>query len=324
MQVARTRSLVEGGILSAVAIIFAMMSVYLPVLGMFVNLIWPVPIVLLGVRHGFRWSFLCLVVSSTIIAILVNPLQALSVLLGFGLIALTLGYCFRQRFSPFKVMLWGTVASFISKGLVIGSAFLFMGINPIAMQMEGMEQGMTAVMDLYRGFGLKEAELATLEQTMRTTLDLMKIILPAGFAIASVVDTYINFWIAKAVLKKLGFLTEPFPPFRKWNLPMYFMWLYGASLLLIMAFHDDQTSLYYLSGINLQVVTNVALLVQGLALLAHLTFEKNWPKWIRPIAIFILLTNGMLAQMVVLAGAFDLAIDYRKLRRTAAEEKESR
>ena len=324
MQVARTHSLVEGGILSAVAIVFAMMSVYVPILGMFVNLIWPVPIILLGVRHGFRWSFLCLVVSSTIIAILINPLQALSVMLGFGLIALTLGYCFRQRFSPFKVMLWGTVASFISKGLVIGSAFLFMGVNPIAMQMEGMEQGVSAVMELYRGFGLKEEDLATMEQTMRTTLDLMKIILPAGFAIASIVDTYINFWIAKAVLKKLGFFTEPFPPLRKWNLPMYFMWLYGASLMLVMAFHDNQTSIYYLVGVNLQVVTNVALLAQGLALLAHLTFEKNWPKWIRPIAIFILLTNGALVQMVVLAGAFDLAIDYRKLRCTDAEEKESR
>ena len=61
MQLARTRSLVEGGILSAMAIVFALISVYIPVLGMFVNLLWPVPIILLGVRHGFRWSFLCLI-----------------------------------------------------------------------------------------------------------------------------------------------------------------------------------------------------------------------------------------------------------------------
>ena len=324
MQLARTRSLVEGGILSAMAIVFALISVYIPVLGMFVNLLWPVPVILLGVRHGFRWSFLCLVVSCTIIAILVHPLQALSVLLGFGLIALTLGYCFRRRFSPFKVMLWGSVASFISKGLIIAAAFAFMGINPISTQLEGMTKGMDMVMELYRGFGLSETDLATLEQTMRTTLDLMKVILPAGFAVASVVDTYINFWIAKAVLKKLGFVTEPFPPLRKWNLPMSFMWLYGASLLLVMLYHEDQSAFLYQAGVNLQVIANVALLIQGIALLAHLSFERNWPKWLRPVAIVLMLTNGIFTQMVVLAGAFDLAIDYRKLRRPNDEEKETR
>ena len=75
MQLARTRSLVEGGILSAMAIVFALISVYIPVLGMFVNLVWPVPIVLLGVRHGFRWSFLCLAVSGVVMAILISLVE---------------------------------------------------------------------------------------------------------------------------------------------------------------------------------------------------------------------------------------------------------
>ncbi len=324
MQAVRTRSMVEGGILAAMSIVFALMSVYVPVLGMFVNLVWPVPIVLLGVRHGFRWSFLCLAVSGVVMAILISPLQALSVVLGFGLIALTLGHCFHKRYSPFKVMLWGSVASLISKGLVLGASFLLMGVNPLALQMEGMTKGVESVMELYRGFGLKDADLAVLEQTMRTTLDLMKLILPAGFAVASVIDTYINFWIAKAVLKKLNYITPPFPPLRQWSIPYYFIWLYGGSLLVVALYHADQTAWPYLVGVNLQVLANVALMVQGIALLAHLSYEKNWPKWIRPVLIFMIFTNGLFTQLIVLAGAFDLVMDYRKLRRTALAEKESR
>ena len=159
MQAVRTRSMVEGGILAAMSIVFALMSVYVPVLGMFVNLVWPVPIVLLGVRHGFRWSFLCLAVSGVVMAILISPLQALSVVLGFGLIALTLGHCFHKRYSPFQVMLWGSVASVVSKALVLGASFVLMGVNPLALQAEGMTKGVAAVMDIYRGLGLKE-ELA--------------------------------------------------------------------------------------------------------------------------------------------------------------------
>ena len=35
----RIRPLVEGGILSAIAIVFALMSAYLPILGPFVNML---------------------------------------------------------------------------------------------------------------------------------------------------------------------------------------------------------------------------------------------------------------------------------------------
>ena len=124
MRQTRVRSMVEGGLLAAIAIIFAIISVYLPIIGPFVNLLWPVPIILLGVRHGYKWSIMATVVAGVIISMLVHPLQAVSVVVGFGLIGIVLGYAFRMEFSPAKTMLWGSAASLLSKIalLAIGAA----------------------------------------------------------------------------------------------------------------------------------------------------------------------------------------------------------
>ena len=38
--------MVEAGILAAIAIVMALISMYVPVLGAFVNFVWPLPIVI--------------------------------------------------------------------------------------------------------------------------------------------------------------------------------------------------------------------------------------------------------------------------------------
>ena len=46
----KTSAMVEAGILAAVAIVMALISMYVPVLGAFVNFVWPLPIVICGWR----------------------------------------------------------------------------------------------------------------------------------------------------------------------------------------------------------------------------------------------------------------------------------
>ena len=193
MQKSPVRPVVEGGVLTAVAIIFALISTYVPVLGAFVNLIWPVPIVLLGVRHGYKWSIMAVIASGVIIALLVHPLSAVSVVVGFGLIGIALGYAIRQGFPPAKTLLFGAVASLISKAAVLAISAAVMGFNPLNVQTEAMVKGLEQAMEFYRGMGMKPEDLAQMETAMRPMIDLMKIILPAGFALAAVVDTFLNF-----------------------------------------------------------------------------------------------------------------------------------
>ncbi len=314
MQKSPVRPVVEGGVLTAVAIIFALISTYVPVLGAFVNLIWPVPIVLLGVRHGYKWSIMAVVASGIIIALIMHPLTAVSVVVGFGLIGIALGYAIREGFSPTKTLLIGAAASLISKAAVLAISAAVMGFNPLNLQTDAMVKGLEQAMEFYRGMGMKAEDLSQMEATMRPMMDLMKIILPAGFVLAAFVDTFLNYQVAKAVLAKLGQRLEPFPQFRHWMMPRLTVYALAVALVSIYWGKTREIEFLFNAGMNLQVITTMVLFIQGLALFYFLADKYNLSRIVRGIILFLIFSNGIFMQALIIGGAFDLIFDYRQLR----------
>lgn len=317
MQQSKVKPMVEGGVLSAIAIVFALISTYVPLIGPFVNLIWPVPIILLGVRHGYKWSIMATAVAGIIIAMLVHPLNAVGVVVGFGLIGIVLGHAFRSGFSPVKAMLWGSAASLLSKVAVLSITAVVLGINPLSMQTDFMGKAVEQAVELYRGFGMTEEQLEQVSTSMNAMVALFKVILPAGFVLAAVVDTYLNFHIAKAVLKKMGREIEGFPPFRLWMLPRFLAYFFVLSLVGMYWGKSREIEMLYNISANVQVIASMFLFVQGLALFYYLADKYNLSRLARGIILVLIFTNGFLTQGVVFAGGIDIAVDYRGVRKAA-------
>jgi len=314
MRQTNTRSTVEAGIMASIAIVFALISAYVPVVGVFVNLIWPVPIILLGIRHGFKWSVMATIVAGAIIAILMHPLQAVSIVVGFGLIGIVLGYAFRAGFGPFRAIMWGAVASLVSKLAIIGIGILVMGINPLNFDSATMDKTLVQALEIYRGLGIPEATLAPMAEQMRTMFKLLQLIMPAALVLAAVFDTYLNFVVARAVLRKLGHHIASFPPFKEWILPRYVLYAFILAFAIMLFGQHQGIDLLSRIGTNILVVSNILLLLQGMALFYFLADKYNLSRLMRNIILLLILFNGLLTQIVVFAGIFDIAIDYRKLR----------
>jgi uncharacterized protein YybS (DUF2232 family) len=314
MQQQGIRPMVEGGILASIAILFALISAYMPFIGPFVNLIWPVPIILLGVRHGYKWSIMATFVAGVIIAMLLHPLQAVGVVVGFGLIGIVLGYSIRSQFHPVKTLLWGSVASLLSKVAVLLITAVVLGVNPLNMQTEALSQAFDQAVQMYRSLGMKEEDLTTIAANMQTMLQFMKIIVPAGFILAAIADTYLNFLVAKIVLKKLGQPIQSFPPFKDWSMPGYIVYIYLLALVGMYWGNSRQITELYHIAVNFQVITSTLLFVQGLALFYFLADKYKLSRLARGIILFLIFTNGLFTQILVVAGVFDMAFDYRQLR----------
>ena len=140
MQIRKTSALVEAGILAAIEVVFALVGSYVPVLSLFADFLLPLPIALCGQRNGFKWSLGSLLVAAMIIAIIVNPVQALSVVAVFGLIGLTVGYCMHRRLSPVKLLLFGSLSGLVAIGFSFLIGYLVLGINMIQMMLDSMQQ----------------------------------------------------------------------------------------------------------------------------------------------------------------------------------------
>lgn len=317
MSTTRVRPMVEGGILSAVAILFALISVYIPFIGAFVNLIWPVPIILLGVRHGYKWSIMATVVAGILIAILVHPLHAIGVAIGFGMTGIVLGHCFRKNFTAVSSVLFGSIASLTSKIIVLSISAAVMGINPLADHSEAMSKAVEQAINVYRNFGMKETELAQIAESMKGMLAMMKLILPAGFALASVVDTYLNFVVARAVLRKLGHHIGAFPEFRRWSFSPVLLYAFVSSMVLLYWGKSRDFEMVATTGLNLQVICSMLLMIQGMAVAFFYARKYEVPKLILWVFIVMAFTNGFIMQTTVFTGAFDIVFDFRRLRRPA-------
>ena len=301
----------EAGILAGIAIIFAFISAYLPLVGAFIHLIWPVPIILLGVRHGVKWSVMATVVAGILIAILLHPLHAVSVVVGFGLTGVVLGHGLRKEYAPAKTLLWGSAAALVSTAAVIAIGMFVIGTNPLAIQQEAMTKSVEGAIDFYRTMGMKEEDLKQIGATMSSAMDMMKIILPAGFAMAAVVTAYLNLFVAKRILKKMGHYIRPFPPFKEWQMPRLSLYAFIVAVLAMYWGHSREWTWLFHFGVNLQMIAVVFLLIQGLAVFYYLADKYKLSRLIRGIILFLVFTNGIALQIVLFAGAVDMAMNYR-------------
>ena len=175
----KTSAMVEAGILAAVAIVMALISMYVPVLGAFVNFVWPLPIVICGCRHGLKWSIMTLLVATVSIAMIISPINAFFLAAIFGLLGLILGECMRRHLPPMKMMLYGSVVAVIALVLNIVLSFWVLGIDPIEMMFSSFHQSLEQLTVYYREHGMSEADIKKTVDGYAEMLRMMRIIMPA-------------------------------------------------------------------------------------------------------------------------------------------------
>lgn len=311
----KTSAMVEAGILAAVAIVMALISMYVPVLGAFVNFVWPLPIIICGCRHGLKWSIMTLLVSTVIIAMIISPINAFFLAAIFGLLGLILGECMRRHLPPMKMMLYESIGAVIALILNIVLSFLVLGIDPIEMMFSSFHQSLEQLAVYYREHGMGEDEIKKIIDGYAEMLRMMRIIMPGAFFLCAPLMAFINYIAAKKILTKLGETFEAFPAFTKIQIPGWILWPYALSLLAVTYFYQtNQNSWMYTVSVNIQTVCSFILVFQGIVLLYWFVDNKQKPRWWANTALILLFAVPIFSQIMVYVGAFDIVFDFRKIR----------
>ena len=311
----KTSAMVEAGILAAIAIVMALISMYVPVASVFVNFVWPLPIIICGMRHGLKWSLMSLTVAGIIVAIIISPLQAFFLVAIFGLMGIVLGECMRRRMPPMRLMFFGSIGAVVALILNVVLSFAVLGINPIEMMFTSFNQSLTELATYYREQGMSEADIKTAVKGYEDLLSMMRIIMPGAFLISAPVLAFINYWAAKKILAKLGETFEPFPPFANLQVPGWILIPYTASLFAVTYFYmNAKDSWMYDLSVNVQTVTSFLLVLQGICIIYWFVENKKKPSWWAHMATTLMFFVPLFSQIIVWVGAFDIVFDYRKIR----------
>ena len=308
----RITPMTESGLLAAITVIMGLIAVYIPVLGMGAAILWPLPIIVLVVRHGLRWGMMAAVTAGVVMAMLIEPIVSLRMLITFGPVSLMLGYGFRQEWPAAKILLLSLLTAVMAMLAGLALVFAVTGINPFAMQLDILKESIQASTEAYRSMGMDEAQLATTTAEFNKAMDAVALLLPLVLTASAILITYMNFWIGGRVLRRLGHPVPVLPPFAEWRLPKAFLYLFGFALVGMYWGGTREFQLLYQLSLNVNMFATCAGVLQGAAVLAFLARRARMATWLVVLILLFILFNGFFAQILAFVGLFDMLFDYRR------------
>ncbi len=320
----KTSAMVQAGILAAVAIIMALIALYVPVIGMFVNFIWPMPIIVCGQKHGLKYSVMTLLVSAIIIAMLASPINAFFLAVIFGTLGLILGECMRRKLKPLSIMLYGSIGALIALILNLVLSFLILGIDPLNMLFTSFNDSLVQVEAFYRNHNISEEQIQQSVASLKEMIGMMRLIMPGAFLTFAPILAFVNYWAAKKVLTRLGESFESFPPFTQLKVPSWVLAPYVLSLVGVTYFYANKLQEHwgYKACVNVQTVCCLVLVLQTLSLIYWYVESKKKPRWWADLSVTLLFLIPLFSQFAVYLGAFDMVFDYRNIRGLSYRQKQ--
>ena len=309
MRTTNVKAMVEAGAMASVAVITGLVSAFVPVIYPFI----PLPITLLGLRQGAKWSAMAAFVTGVIITMLTDPIRGLKVMT-FCLIGIALGQAIRKELSPGRTLLWGSLAAAVALGAYTALTALLLGINPFVVDTASLEHALQLTINFYRSLGISEEKLVVIQASAPTMLEMSKAVVLTSFVLLSTAIAALNLFAARLVLKRLGQTLPAFPPFRLWRLPRYVLFIVIIGTALAYLGQNKEIEWLRNLGIDLQSLGFFLVFAQGLAVFYYLADKYNLSRFTRGIILLMIFVNNIFSFVVAYAGAFDLALDYRRLR----------
>lgn len=306
------KPMIESGILAAAAVVLALISFFIPVLGSFTIAVIPLPVIVLIMRHGVRWGVMATIITAVLVGMFAGPLPAINIMALCGLLGIALGYSYRRRFSAVKAIVIGSTAGILALLVSLGISFVVLGVNPINMETEFMNKTIEQAIMMEKEAGLSETELAEVRTMLEDGVSMAVKMLPAAFALAEIVLAYINFIVAGMVLRRLGETDLPtLPPLKEWRMPGIVIYVFLLSLVGQYWGVTREIEMLNNISLNLHLLSLFFGFLQGLALLFYFAERFKLSNFIRGIILLMILMTGLF-QFVGILGLFDIAIDYRR------------
>lgn len=309
-----------GGMLAAVAIIFALLSQFLP---MIFGLFAPLPMVIAVVMLDFKFSVLVAAAASILVAVLLGPVSGLSFFFQYALVGSLMGAFIKAGKNYSTIFLGATVAQAVGFGLFMLAQFALMGFDASAfsnqfMSIEGEmlknaeETGLYATLAASSGITASEAELL-----FRQTLEMVVKLMPSIYCLIFAATAAVSLWLSDYVLKRmqLGVRVNP-PQWRSIIMPTWVTAIFIASWIMLLVNNRIlDNPLLWIVAVNVMVVGVACMEVDGLSYcLAKLKLSKKSFMWQMFYVMLVLFMGVYIIFVLAFLGVFDAIMDFRHLR----------
>lgn len=297
----------EGLLVSLVAVgLFASAS-FFPVLGVALSLLAPLPLVVLGLRHGRLPLILALLLAALVLAVPISPRHGMVFLLEFGAPALLLAEGMRRGMRAEALVVLAAAALALG-----GLAVLVVSGERWGEPLQAVQQHVRGLLGEMEGFTARlglpgEAGEAVPLSKLRAFL---LTAFPGLFFTGSLLSAAGYLVVLQALARRRPAQLGGLPPagFR-WELPEMLVWAFIGSGVLYL------TGLPWLYevGVNGLIVLVGLYFLQGLSIAAFLFERFKLPRFLATLSVVLLVFQPFFTLLVAGLGLFDVWFAFRRL-----------
>ncbi|MGL4655177.1 MAG: DUF2232 domain-containing protein [Sarcina sp.] len=313
MENLRSKPLIEGAIFTGIVTILMILS-NMPGLMIIANVLVPIPVAILYIKHKWKISILSIIVGFIITSLMFGPILGIYAAVFPALVGIPLGIGIRNDKSGTTTLLYmiiGNVISYIISGAVV--IYITMGTT-----LNGFFETLVKQYQMLGEEVIKSAPNQQVADSMKQMMSMftaqnIKLALPIGIIVISFITSVIIYIIARNILIRLKFKVRPLESFSRWYIsPMIIAIIF---VFAIVAVQLKQNGITFGAEIfsGAWGILLLLFVLQGLSLAGYFLTEKLKANKLVVIAIFILLiTSGMVIYLIPI-GLVDVILDYRHL-----------
>lgn len=296
----------------AIFIVLLFTVSFLPVVGIFLLVVLPVPLSIFTYKHGYKKGLVLgglILVSTLIFAFnfffLSLPLTLLAILSGGAV-----GESVRRGRHPYETLVHGTAFYMIGFMILMAALEFVMGIHLATEYRLLIQDSLLQSQQMMETVGvtLSESELAAVKEQMLVVLD----VIPALMLITSAVMSLILQWLTFKLLNRLEKRKLFFPAIRRFNLPKSIIWLFLVVLLLSLISYPEG-SMFANILMNVSLLIGLLFSMQGLSFIFYYLHKKRQPKTLAivlTVIAIIILPVGLYVTRIL--GIIDIGFMMRK------------
>jgi uncharacterized protein YybS (DUF2232 family) len=305
-----TYKLTEGAILLAIFSVLLLITIYIPVLGMAVNLFLSLPFLIFGAKNDWK-STAVFTLAAVFLAMILGSILAMPLALVYGTTGAVMGYMVREGKSRFAAYVAGSLVFLMSILAIYILAIIFFKMNFIDEFVETFKLSVDQSINMLEEFGQKPDEKVI--KQFNTMVDMIEVLMPTMLVMASFTIVFILQLVSFPFLKRLGINVQTWRPFRELNLPKSILWYYLIAMIAALIIQPEKGTYWFWVLSNLTFILQMLMVLQGIAFVFYFTHFKGYSKAVPTIVIVLMfLLPTVVLYIVRILGIIDLGFDLRK------------
>jgi uncharacterized protein YybS (DUF2232 family) len=304
------RNLTEGAILLAAFAVILLITLYIPVIGMIINLFIPAPFMLFAAKNDWKNSLVFLV-AAVLISLIVGTVMSLPLTIIYGLTGVVMGMLINKKKSSLAALLTGTMIFFISTLVLYGVSVYFFKMDMMKEMIDMLRKSVNMSVKMLESGGQSAQGKKMLDQ-FNTAIGMIQNLIPTLFAISSFVVVLVIQLITYPILKRFGIKIENWKPFREIKLPRSLLWYLLVTITANFIFHPAEGTYWNTAFLNLTIILLFLMALQGYSFVMYFFHQRGMGKSVAIILVIVSLFLPFALYLVGILGIMDVGFDLRK------------